>query len=1137
MAHPATDDLFRSAEQRLRAANRRLHLVAAGRHLLAVAGWWAMILVAFTGIDAVLDLATPARLGVWAIALVLLTVVLVRGIAPALRLALRPGERELDRISRHVGRVYPAVADALVNFLQLARERGIAGDSAIRQRSLMQLHDRFGDLDFGAVVRWETLRPAALRFVTAGGLFLLIFLLFPATAERALLKLAFPTRSYAQPLPVTLANASGDLQVLKNDPVTLSGRYDGLTPSRLWLVIEPLGGDSLSGRQRLDVPLGAGRRFAHDLAHVQGDFRYWFEARVELAAFRDRPARSAAGVVSVRERPYIREVQVKLNYPDYTGLEPEYLPVNDGEVSALRGTRVAVELQSDAALSSAAIVLSDTVRHPMELREQYARGGFVVERDDQYFLEIANRDGIPNYQPVRYAVFALPDEVPFVEIARPGKDVDLGDNLDLPLLMNLRDDFGFSRLLLKGRHIRAGSTGDTVAFETAVPMQRVERGQAIADYAWDLKPFYLVPDDFIEYYAEVWDNDRVAGPKAARSQTFVVRLPSLIDILEHGEEALAEQIEETGEVARQAEELREKLEEINREMKREQELSWERKQEIQEQIDTQKKAFEKLEEIQKALEEMTQSLDDQQMLSPETLEKYFELQKMLEDIATPEMREAMEKLQQALEQQDMEQLRQAMEEFEFSAEQFEQNIERSYELFKRIEMEQKMDELVAMAEKLAQDQKAINEQLEQEPLDADQREQLANQEQNVERNTEFFEERLDQARQDFEKEMAEVAQEMLKAQEYMAEQQPTQNMQEMQEQIRQDQMSDARKSGQQLQQQMEMLQSMMQQSRQKMVDQQKGELVEAMQKVQRDLLRASFDQEQLARRSATSDMASTRLNDIARDQARVRGNTLQTIADIIEISKQTFFLSNQLNQIMAGILDSQSESLQGLANRNPRGAGRSQLQAMSGLNQAILSMQSSMEQLSMSGSASGFEQMMQQLQQMAGQQGQLNQQTMDLFQQQQSGGMQPGSQMLQRLRAQQEMIRQSMEQLGGEMGNRGDVPGRLGELAGEMEEVVRELERQRIDPRVIERQQRILSRMLDAQKSVREREYSRKRQAERDDPALAKSPPELKRELLERENRLRQELMESLNEGYSEEYKEFIRSYYEILSRQNADVP
>lgn len=156
-----------------------------------------------------------------------------------------------------------------------------------------------------------------------------------------------------------------------------------------------------------------------------------------------------------------------------------------------------------------------------------------------------------------------------------------------------------------------------------------------------------------------------------------------------------------------------------------------------------------------------------------------------------------------------------------------------------------------------------------------------------------------------------------------------------------------------------------------------------------------------------------------------------------------------------------------------------------------------------------------------------------MFQQQQGQGrMQPSAEALARMAAQQEMIRQSLEGLNQQTGNQQDVLGRLGEMGAEMEKVIDDLKKQKLDRKVIERQEKILSRMLDAQKSVREKEYSKKRQAERENAVISKSPPVLKQDLLERENKLRKEMLNSLNEGYSSEYKEFIKSYYELLSRQ-----
>ena len=119
------------------------------------------------------------------------------------------------------------------------------------------------------------------------------------------------------------------------------------------------------------------------------------------------------------------------------------------------------------------------------------------------------------------------------------------------------------------------------------------------------------------------------------------------------------------------------------------------------------------------------------------------------------------------------------------------------------------------------------------------------------------------------------------------------------------------------------------------------------------------------------------------------------------------------------------------------------------------------------------------------------------------------------------------------MGERRDVLGRLNELGGDMDAVIEELKAQNIDRSVIERQEKILSRLLDAQKSIREKEYSRKRKAEYEKQQV-KSPPELQKDLIQKEDWLRKELLEALEEGYSQEYKELIRKYFESLYKESS---
>ncbi|GAB4376780.1 MAG: hypothetical protein Kow0042_23480 [Calditrichia bacterium] len=1061
----------------------------------------------------------------------------LKHIFPLLKEIFAPSLPAIYQTAKHMGVSEKTVRDALVNFIQIYQDKASQGSPVIKNLALEQLYKRFDQVSFSASLKnreiWKKFRVLSLGLISI----LILYGMFPAQFGLAFNKTIFPWKTFRIPFPITLFNQTGNVTVLKNDPVVLKGSYQGVKPQNLFLVIEDsTKKEGTESRERIGIPVTAGNDFEYKLEHVRSGFTYYFAAEINQPRFRGVEASSVKGLVSVRERPVIRNLQVKITPPSYAGLPVQLLAPNDGEITALMGSRAALHVEADKQLSTARIVFSDSSILDMEVVGHTAKGEFPVNRSVNYHIKVFDTDSIDNSQPVEFSIYPLADDYPYAEIKQPGADVDLEDELILPLLVEMRDDYGFTGLRVKGEVIRQGSSGDTTDFQLDLPYKVLEKGKALCDVNWDLTPFYLVPDDYIQYHVEVRDNDAVRGPKTYQTSVYTIRLPSLLEILERSQEAQEDQMEKVKDVVKDSKELKEKLEEIRREIQKETEMNWEQRQELKSQLEKQQEALDKLSEVQRDLEDMIQKLDRHRMLSPETLEKFFELQKMIEELATPELKEAMAKLQEALEKADLKEIQKAMERFQLSVEQFEKSIERAYELFKRVKLEQMMDELVQLAEKIKEGQQQINEKLQDKNLSPEDLQQLGTNEQNLEKQSEYLEEQIGETNEEYKKLMQEYSELLEEARQYMNEEQFTEMMQQMQQQMSAGEQQQAHQTGEQLKAKMEMLQNMLQMARQNMMSMQKQELTEAMQKAIHDMLSTSFEQEYLAKRSSQTSAASSQVNQIAIQQSQLQQSTKQLIEQLIDISNKTFLLSPQMNSIMAQVMKNIDQSIDALENRDTRRAANSQIKAMGGLNQALLMMQNSLQQMAQASSASGFQEFMEQLQQMAGQQGQLNQETMSMFQMSQQGRLQLSADDLGRLAAQQEMIRQSMEQLSEEMGSRRDVLGRMGELGEEMEEVVKMLKAQRLDRKVIERQERILSRLLDAQKSIREKEYSRKREAEREKEVLAKSPPQIKEELLKKEDRLRRELMESLEEGYAPEYRELIKLYYEALSRQSVKI-
>ncbi|MCK5590535.1 MAG: hypothetical protein KAI72_01145, partial [Candidatus Pacebacteria bacterium] len=142
---------------------------------------------------------------------------------------------------------------------------------------------------------------------------------------------------------------------------------------------------------------------------------------------------------------------------------------------------------------------------------------------------------------------------------------------------------------------------------------------------------------------------------------------------------------------------------------------------------------------------------------------------------------------------------------------------------------------------------------------------------------------------------------------------------------------------------------------------------------------------------------------------------------------------------------------------------------------------------------------------------------------------------LQRLAEQQDMIRKSLGQLNKESQESGQskkLAANLEKILKEMEEVITNLRSEKVNDDLVQSQEKILSKLLDAQRSINERDFEKQRESESGKTFTRESPPELDLTTEEGMDRLRNELMKAAREGYTRDYEELIRKYYEALEKE-----
>ncbi len=109
-----------------------------------------------------------------------------------------------------------------------------------------------------------------------------------------------------------------------------------------------------------------------------------------------------------------------------------------------------------------------------------------------------------------------------------------------------------------------------------------------------------------------------------------------------------------------------------------------------------------------------------------------------------------------------------------------------------------------------------------------------------------------------------------------------------------------------------------------------------------------------------------------------------------------------------------------------------------------------------------------------------------------------------------------------------DLGEALNPLAREMEAIAERMERGELDKKLIERQKKVLDRLLEANKSIRRKDISKKR---RSNPGIFVSPPRvtLPEDLGEKRKELRELLEKRMKEPYPAAYKKEIEMYIRKL--------
>ncbi|TAH40125.1 MAG: DUF4175 domain-containing protein [Bacteroidetes bacterium] len=839
--------------------------------------------------------------------------------------------------------------------------------------------------------------------------------------------------------------------------------------------------------------------------------------------------------------PVLMNFQVSLDYPAYLNKTNETLQ-NTGDLVIPAGTKVNWSFSTQNT-ENVKIIFQDSSINLNRSGENTFTFSKKFFRNDAYIVSTANKF-LSNKDSIRFGISVIPDVYPSISVEQQRDSVSTKRTYFKGLI---KDDYGFSKLTFNYRFLKSNDSLESKkdkSFAESLPFNRSSSSDQFFHY-WDLSTINILAGDEVEYYFEIFDNDGLTGPKSTRSQTLVFKAPSLKEISDDTEKSNASIKDELKKSVADSKKLQQDLDDLTKKLLDKKDISWEDKKKAAELLKKQEELAKKIEELSKKNEQKNKQEQEYKTVNENILQKQEELQSMMDKLMSPELKKLMEELQKLMENVDKNKLQEQLSQMKMDSKDLQKELERSIELFKQMEVDQKLQENIDKLDELAKKQDDLAKKSEDKNSDSKDLKEKQD-----ELNKEFDEFRKDMDELAEKNEALEEKKDIPNTDEQ--EKGIEEEMKNSSEELGQQKKSKASKSQKNSSKKMEELAQKMKQQQQQMEQEQNEEDMQALRALLENLLRLSFDQENLMQELRTMDINNPQYLQMSKQQHKLKDNAKMVEDSLFALSKRVVQIKSKVNQEIAAINMNMAEALNNLQDRFvPQARSRQQF-VMTSINNLTLMLSEALQQMQQqqaSAMSSGSctkpgKKKSPSLSEMAKMQEELNKNMQKMKEKMQKEGNKPGnkgnkgksgegqgmSEELAKMAAQQEYLRNELQKLNQEQNKDGkNSLGNLEDLAKRMEETEKDIVNRMISEQTIKRQQDILTKLLESDRAQRERDQDEQRKSEEAKNLYHRNPAEF--EEYKRLKLKEMELLRTVPPSLNSYYKQKVNDYFQSLEK------
>jgi hypothetical protein len=985
--------------------------------------------------------------------------------------------------ARIIGKHFSNVQDKLLNVLQLQKDSKLSSaHSELIEASINQKTKELKPIPFDSAIDF-TENKKYLKYALAPVLLIAVILFSaPSIIKEGTKRLVKHNDYFEKESPFQFVITNSDLKTIVQQDFELKVKITGdEVPDAVFLEID---GNEFKLNKENVV------NFNYIFKNVQKSIHFNFAAD----GFKSKEYELVA-----LPNPLLLNFDISLAYPKYLNKKDEVIN-NTGDLTVPTGTKISWNFKTKNT-NQLRLNFNDTSFAVSASSENVFNYSVRIFRDKTYSVSTSNQF-LKSKDSVTYAINVIPDAYPQINVE---EKKDSNSTKRIYFKGEVKDDYGFNKLTFNYRFISNNDTSNTENFKKLTPNTFAIAISKITTqdqfyHLWDMNELGVSPGDQIEYYFEVWDNDGVNGNKSSRSQKMIFKAPTLKELAESTEKINTKIKDDLEESIRQAKDVQKELTDLQRKVAEKKDLTYDEKKKLQALLEKQKELQKKVENIKNENHQNNQKQSEYKQPDEKIMEKQKQLEELFDKVMTPELKEKYDELQKLLEKLDKEKIQEALEKMKLDNKDIMKELDRNLEIFKQLEVEQKIQENIDKLNDLSKKEDELSKKSEEKNTDS--KEQKTKQD---DLNKKFDD--LKKDIKELEKKNSEL-EEPKKMEDTQQKQDDIQkDMQKSSDQLSENKKKDAAKSQKDAAKKMQEMSQQMEQMQQQEQQEQQGEDINKLRDILENLIHLSFGQEALM-----SDLSKTKTNDPQFYKLNQKQKKLQDDAKMIEdsllalskrnpkikadVNREISAINMNMDKAVDDIAEAQTPSMDG-KNHKQEAASRQQF-AMTSinnlallLNEALTAMQAEAKKPGKPGSGScskpGGKGQKPSLANMRAMQEALNKQIKKLKEGMEKGGNKPGSkpgmgngglsQELAKLAAQQAAIRQEIQKMSDQINKNGNGAGGMSKIAEKMEETETDLVNKMLSQETINRQEEILTRLLESEKAEKEREMDEKRQS------------------------------------------------------------